>query len=104
MANSPASTPAPAIFGLGVIVGPAFGPTLGGFITDNVGWRWIFFINLPIGILAITAAIIFLNKDKHNAEMDRRVDWLGIFLLSAGLGPCKLCWRKDSSMIGSTLP
>lgn len=77
---------AQAVFGLGVIVGPAFGPTLGGFITDNIGWRWIFFINLPLGILAITAAMIFLYKDKHNAHMDRRVDWLGIFLLTTGLG------------------
>jgi DHA2 family multidrug resistance protein len=77
---------AQAVFGLGVIVGPAFGPTVGGYITDNFGWRWIFFINLPIGILAVMAAIIFLLKDKPNLTMDRRVDWLGIFLLTLGLG------------------
>ena len=77
---------AQAIFGMGVIIGPALGPVLGGFITDSIGWRWILFINLPLGILAIIAAMIFLPKDKPNPDMDRRVDWLGIFFLTLGLG------------------
>ena len=81
---------AQAVFGLSVIVGPAFGPTLGGFITDNIGWRWIFFINLPLGILAILAAIVFLDKDKHNPDMNRSIDWWGIFLLTTGLGALQI--------------
>ena len=44
---------AQAIFGLGVIAGPALGPVMGGWLTDNLGWRWIFFINVPFGILAV---------------------------------------------------
>jgi DHA2 family multidrug resistance protein len=49
-----------AVFGLGVVVAPIIGPTLGGWITDNYSWRWIFYINLPIGILAIFMARTFI--------------------------------------------
>lgn len=77
---------AQAVFGLGVIVGPALGPTLGGFITDTIGWRWIFYINIPVGILAVLAAIVFLPNDKPKPNMSKRVDWLGIAFLIIGLG------------------
>lgn len=77
---------AQAIFGLGVMVGPALGPTLGGYITDAIGWRWIFFINIPFGILAVIAAMIFFYPDKINPEVrNRKVDWWGIGLLALGL-------------------
>jgi DHA2 family multidrug resistance protein len=76
---------AQAIFGIGVIAGPALGPVLGGFLTDSLGWRWIFFINLPVGILAVIATIVFLPRDEE-AQMDhQRVDWAGIGLLAIGL-------------------
>ncbi|HEY9732218.1 MAG TPA: DHA2 family efflux MFS transporter permease subunit [Drouetiella sp.] len=70
---------AQALFGIGVIVGPVIGPTLGGFLTDTLGWRWIFFINIPFGILAITMAAIFLPN--QNERKISKVDWLGISLL-----------------------
>lgn len=77
---------AQAVFGLGVMVGPALGPTLGGYITDAIGWRWIFFINIPFGILAVIAAMIFFHPDKINPEVrKRKVDWWGIGLLGLGL-------------------
>src|SRR5207253_10177535 len=53
---------AQALVGVGVIVGPILGPTLGGYLTDTMGWRWIFFINLPMGILAIAASYFFLPE------------------------------------------
>ena len=61
---------ASAIFGLGVIVGPAIGPTLGGLITDGLDWRWIFFINVPIGLLAIWMIYTFLPEDDQKARMN----------------------------------
>jgi len=77
---------AQAIFGLGVISGPAVGPVLGGWLTDTLGWRWIFFINVPFGILAVLACMTFLPVDEPD-KLDRKgtVDWTGIGLLALGL-------------------
>ena len=76
---------AQAIFGIGVIAGPAFGPVLGGYLTDTLGWRWIFFINLPVGLLAVMMTIIFLPRDEAAENSRGRVDWTGIGLLTLGL-------------------
>ena len=64
-----------AIWGAGAILGPIFGPLLGGYLTDNFSWRWVFFINLPIGILAFTAVWIFMSRDK--GATSRPFDFLG---------------------------
>lgn len=77
---------AQALFGIGVISGPALGPVLGGYLTDTLGWRWIFFINLPFGILAVLMALTFLPEDRaEDLKPNARVDWWGIGLLTVGL-------------------
>ncbi len=77
---------ASTIFTLGVISGPAIGPALGGYLTDNFGWRWIFFINVPLGILAVMMSTTFLPPDQAKDRKSGTVDWLGILFLALGLG------------------
>ncbi len=78
---------AQAVFGVGVIAGPAIGPTLGGFLVDGLGWRWIFFVNIPFGIIAVAMSLVFLPKDKDKSEtQSQAVDWLGIGFLVIAIG------------------
>jgi MFS transporter, DHA2 family, multidrug resistance protein len=75
---------AQGIFAMGVIVGPALGPVLGGWITDNLTWRWAFFINLPVGIVAATLIWNYLRNPIKPQRM--KLDWVGLALLAIGLG------------------
>lgn len=74
------------LFSLGVVVAPTLGPTLGGLITDNYSWPWIFFINVPIGIIATALTLLFLRDSKYQNPNASRVDIPGIALLAIGLG------------------
>lgn len=78
---------ATAIYGLGVIVGPTLGPPLGGYIVDNFSWPYIFYINIPIGIIAAILTMQYVRSPKFaekTAASD--VDWIGIILLAVGVG------------------
>jgi DHA2 family multidrug resistance protein len=74
-----------AIFGLGAMVGPAIGPTLGGYIVDNNSWQLIFYINLPIGIAAFFMTLAFIKDQTYIKRSTNPVDWLGLGLLTAGI-------------------
>ena len=77
-----------ALWGMGVMVGPILGPTLGGYLTDLYNWRYVFYVNLPFGILATAGLIVFLPKEE--AKSDLRFDWLGFGVLALGLGAFQL--------------
>jgi MFS transporter, DHA2 family, multidrug resistance protein len=74
-----------AIFGLGAMVGPAIGPTLGGWIVDNASWPLIFYINVPIGIIAFLMTLAFIPNPKYIAKPKGGIDWAGLGLLTVGL-------------------
>lgn len=99
---------AQGVFGVVVLAGPALGPTLGGFLTDGPGWRWIFFINLPFGILTVLLALMTLPPDPQPgsgpAGRDRRVDWIGILLLTAGLGSLQVVLEQGHQFDWFTNP
>lgn len=74
-----------AIFGMSVVLGPAFGPTLGGYITDHLSWHWVFYINIPIGILATVLAFLFIQEPEERIRTGK-MDWLAFALLAVGIG------------------
>ncbi len=80
-----------AVYGLGVIVAPVVGPTLGGWITDNYSWRWIFYINLPVCLLAILMIRLLIEDPPYiQAETPKSVDYIGFILMAVGLGALQI--------------
>ncbi len=85
-----------AIFGMGIIMGPTFGPALGGFITDNFSWHWIFFVNIPIGIVAAVLAWTYVT-DMTGAIKPRKIDWWGIVFLIMAVGSIQFVLEEGAS-------
>jgi len=80
-----------AVYGLGIVVAPIIGPTLGGWITDNYSWRWIFYINVPVGALAIFMANAFVEDPPYiRAQRPGRIDYVGFGLMALGLAALQL--------------
>lgn len=86
---------AQAIYGLGVIVGPTLGPPLGGYIVTNSTWPYIFYINIPIGIIAALLTLQFVRSPKYAEKSARQdIDWLGIALLAVTVGSLQYVLEK----------
>ncbi len=77
-----------AIWGMGVMLGPIMGPTLGGWLTEALSWRWVFFVNLPFGIITVLGLSAIM--DETQARKDSRFDWLGFLALSTAIGAFQL--------------
>ncbi|MCC3154111.1 DHA2 family efflux MFS transporter permease subunit [Hymenobacter sp. BT770] len=90
-----------ALFGMGVIIGPTIGPTLGGYIVDNYDWPWIFYVNVPVGILAAIFTLLFIRDPERikNAipRPLREIDWAGIGLLILGVGSLQLVLEQGET-------
>jgi DHA2 family multidrug resistance protein len=93
-----------AVWGIGVMMGPILGPTLGGWIADTWSWRWIFYVNLPIGLLGFLMASAFL-VDPSYLKKPGRVDLLGLVLMVIGFGGLQLTldWGEREDWFDSTL-
>ncbi len=87
---------ATVIYGMSVACGPAIGPTLGGIITDNYSWNWIFYINIPLGILSALGAWFFI-PDRQERNRSRTIDWLGILFLAIGIGSLQYVLEEGNS-------
>jgi MFS transporter, DHA2 family, multidrug resistance protein len=87
-----------AVYGVAVVVAPTIGPWLGGWITDNFSWRWVFYINVPIGILSLLLTSLVVSDPpymkKANLKAGFRIDYIGIGLISLGLGSMQIILDK----------
>ena len=94
-----------AFWGLGIVVAPMLGPVLGGWITDNYSWRWIFYINLPIGIAALTMCKAFIWDPGYITRRSERVDYWGIGFLAVGIACLQIMLDKgqEEDWFGSHL-
>lgn len=87
---------ATALFGLGAVFGPTIGPTLGGYITDNFSWPWIFYVNIPVGAVAAFATYTFI-KETPKEGRGKPIDWWGIALLALAVGSLQTVLEKGES-------
>jgi DHA2 family multidrug resistance protein len=85
-----------ALFGIAVMVGPVLGPVLGGWLTKNYTWRWVFYINLPIGVLAFLGITTFLQETQPN--LAGKLDWFGFGTLSLGIGALQVLLDRGEQL------
>ncbi|MGZ4090977.1 MAG: DHA2 family efflux MFS transporter permease subunit [Bacteroidia bacterium] len=85
-----------AIYGMGVIIGPAIGPTLGGYIVDNASWQWIFYINIPFGIVATILTLMYVKEPKEKMHAGK-MDWLAFAMLIIAISLLQIVLEKGQS-------
>src|SRR5260370_705501 len=87
-----------AMYGLAVVVAPTIGPWLGGWITDNFSWRWIFYVNVPVGLISLLLTNFLVSDPPYmkraSVKAGFRIDYIGIGLLSLGLGSMQIILDK----------
>jgi len=87
-----------SVWGMGMMVGPVGGPILGGWITDNYSWRWIFYINVPIGITAALMVAVFVHDPSYIRRGIKKIDWWGLWLLAVGIACVQVMLDKGERL------
>ena len=85
-----------AIWGMGIMIGPIMGPTLGGWLTDNYSWRWVFYVNVPFGVLTVLGLSIFMKETK--VQRDLAFSWFGFLSLSLGIGSLQMMLDRGQEL------
>jgi DHA2 family multidrug resistance protein len=86
-----------AVFGVGIMFGPIVGPFMGGWLTDHLSWRWIFYVNIPIGIIALTMVYFFIFDPPYLRRTKDRIDYWGLALLVVWIGCLQIVLDKGES-------
>src|ERR1700749_4999193 len=98
-----------SIWGMGVMMGPIMGPSLGSWLTETYSWHWVFFVNLPFGIFTVLGLMIFMDETNKNFEL--KFDWFGFLALSVGRGSLQIAldrgeqlgWLESNEIIGEVI-
>jgi DHA2 family multidrug resistance protein len=89
-------TKAQSIFGMGIMLGPIMGPTLGAWLTDQYSWHWVFLVNVPFGVVASIGLFIFMEETPPNSKL--RFDWFGFAALAIGIGALQLALDRGEQV------
>ncbi|SHI11133.1 MDR family MFS transporter [Bradyrhizobium erythrophlei] len=95
-----------SIWGMGVMMGPIMGPSLGAWLTETYSWHWVFFVNIPFGIVTVAGLLVFMDETKTNREL--RFDWFGFAALAVAIGSMQIAldrgeqlgWLESNEIIG----
>ena len=85
-----------SIWGMGVMMGPIMGPSLGAWLTETYSWHWVFFVNLPFGIFTVLGLLIFMDETRKNREL--RFDWFGFAALAVGIGSLQIALDRGEQL------
>ena len=85
-----------SIWGMGVMMGPIMGPSLGAWLTETYSWHWVFFVNLPFGIFTVLGLMVFMDETGKNCEL--RFDWFGFLALAVGIGALQIALDRGEQL------
>jgi DHA2 family multidrug resistance protein len=85
-----------AIWGMGVMMGPIMGPSLGAWLTETYSWHWVFFVNLPFGVFTVLGLLVFMDETRKNREL--RFDWFGFAALAVGIGSLQIALDRGEQL------
>jgi MFS transporter, DHA2 family, multidrug resistance protein len=85
-----------SIWGMGVMLGPIMGPSLGAWLTESYSWHWVFFVNIPFGIVTVAGLMVFMDETRQNTEL--RFDWFGFAALAIGIGSMQMALDRGEQL------